>query len=69
MVLRKLELEECHYNINMFPYTEEELIFINKRWGNMTFTLGLIIGIYIGYKFKDEIRNAIDNFNNWKKGN
>jgi len=35
----------------------------------MTFTLGLIIGIYIGYKFKDEIRNAIDNFNNWKKGN
>ena len=32
------------------------------------FYVGAIVGIFIGYKFKEPMQNAIANFNNWRKG-
>jgi len=32
------------------------------------FVIGVILGICLGYKFKEPIANAIANFNNWRKG-
>jgi hypothetical protein len=32
------------------------------------FVIGVIVGIFIGYKFKEPMQNAINNFNNWRKG-
>jgi hypothetical protein len=32
------------------------------------FFIGVIVGIYIGYKCNEPIGNAINNFNNWRKG-
>jgi len=32
------------------------------------FVIGVILGICLGYKFNEPIANAINNFNNWRKG-
>ena len=32
------------------------------------FFIGVIVGVCLGVKYQDEIKNVINNFNNWRKG-